>query len=134
MKRHVRLGINIDHVATLRNARGENYPEVTEAARIVEKSGADLVTVHVREDRRHINEKDLDKALRENIIFGAGLDVFENEPIDKTNPLLSNKKVLLSPHSATFTNECKSRMSLETTKNIIDFFENKIDKSMIVKL
>ena len=59
MKRHVRLGINIDHVATLRNARGENYPEVTEAARIVEKSGADLVTVHVREDRRHINEKDL---------------------------------------------------------------------------
>ena len=68
------------------------------------------------------------------IIFGAGLDVFENEPIDKTNPLLSNKKVLLSPHSATFTNECKSRMSLETTKSIIDFFENKIDKSMIVKL
>jgi len=81
-----------------------------------------------------INEKDLDKALRENIIFGAGLDVFENEPIDKTNPLLSNKKVLLSPHSATFTNECKSRMSLEATKNIIDFFENKIDKSMVVKL
>ena len=81
-----------------------------------------------------INENDLDKALRENIIFGAGLDVFENEPIDKNNPLLSNKKVLLSPHSATFTNECKSRMSLETTKNIIDFFENKIDKSMIVKL
>ena len=81
-----------------------------------------------------INENDLDKALRENIIFGAGLDVFEKEPVDKNNPLLSNKKVLLSPHSATFTNECKSRMSLETTKNIIDFFENKIDKSMIVKI
>ena len=59
MKRYVRLGVNIDHVATLRNARGENYPEVIEAAKIVEKSGADLVTVHVREDRRHINEKDL---------------------------------------------------------------------------
>ena len=81
-----------------------------------------------------INENDLDKALRENIIFGAGLDVFENEPIEKTNPLLSNKKVLLSPHSATFTDECTSRMAIETTKNIIDFFENKIDKSMIVKL
>ena len=81
-----------------------------------------------------INENDLDKALREKLIFGAGLDVFEKEPVDKTNPLLSNKKVLLSPHSATFTNECKSRMSLETTKNIIDFFDNKIDKSMIVKL
>ena len=64
MKRYVRLGVNIDHVATLRNARGENYPEVTEAARIVEKSGADLVTVHVREDRRHVNEKDLGDILK----------------------------------------------------------------------
>tara|TARA_B100000886_G_C20407550_1_gene485523 strand:- start:180 stop:1136 length:957 start_codon:yes stop_codon:yes gene_type:complete len=81
-----------------------------------------------------VNENDLNKALDENIIFGAGLDVFSNEPIEKNNLLLTNKKVLLSPHSATFTNECKSRMSLETTKNIIDFFDNKIDKSMIVKL
>ena len=81
-----------------------------------------------------INEIDLDKALNENLIFGAGLDVFEKEPIDKNNPLLTNKKVLLSPHSATFTNECKSRMSIETINNIIDFFDNKIDKSMIVKL
>ena len=81
-----------------------------------------------------INEADLDKAINEKIIFGAGLDVFEKEPVNKNNPLLKNNKVLLSPHSATFTNECKSRMSLETTKNIIDFFENKIDKSMIVKL
>ncbi len=81
-----------------------------------------------------INELDLNKAISEKIIFGAGLDVFEKEPVDTNNPLLKNKKVLLSPHSATFTNECKSRMSLETTKNIIDFFENKIDKSMIVKV
>tara|TARA_B100001093_G_scaffold4416_1_gene4561 strand:- start:1732 stop:2688 length:957 start_codon:yes stop_codon:yes gene_type:complete len=81
-----------------------------------------------------INEIDLDKAINEKIIFGAGLDVFEKEPVDMNNPLLKNKKVLLSPHSATFTNECKSRMSLEVTKNIIDFFENKIDKSMIVKV
>ena len=81
-----------------------------------------------------INEIDLDKALKNNIIFGAGLDVFEKEPIDKNNPLIDNKKVLLSPHSATFTNECKSRMAIETTKNIIDFFENTLDKSMIVKL
>ena len=81
-----------------------------------------------------INEDDLNKALNQNLIFGAGLDVFEKEPVDINNPLLSNKKILLSPHSATFTNECKSRMSIETTKNIIDFFDNKIDKSMIVKL
>ena len=81
-----------------------------------------------------INENDLNKALNDNIIFGAGLDVFEKEPIEKNNPLIKNKKVLLSPHSATFTNECKSRMAIETTKNIIDFFENKLDKSMIVKI
>ena len=81
-----------------------------------------------------INELDLNKALNENIIFGAGLDVFEKEPINIDNPILKNKKVLLSPHSATFTNECKSRMSVETTKNIIDFFENKLYKSMIIKL
>ena len=81
-----------------------------------------------------INEIDLNKAINEKIIFGAGLDVFEKEPVDINNPLLKNKKVLLSPHSATFTNECKSRMSLEATKNIIYFFENKIDKSMIVKI
>ena len=62
------------------------------------------------------------------------LDVFSNEPIEKDNPLLKNKKVILSPHSATFTNECTSRMAIETTKNIIDFFEKKIDKSMIIKL
>ena len=81
-----------------------------------------------------INEIDLDKALNENHLFGAGLDVFSNEPIEKNNPLLKNKKVILSPHSATFTDECTSRMGIETTKNIIDFFEKKIDKSMLVKL
>ena len=80
MKRYVRLGINIDHVATLRNARGENYPEVIEAAKIVEKSGADLVTVHVREDRRHINEKDLGDILKiinipVNLEIGANLEM-----------------------------------------------------------
>ena len=70
-----------------------------------------------------VNEKDLDKALRENLIFGAGLDVFVNEPILNDNPLLKNNKILLSPHSATFTEECTSRMSIETVKNVIDFLK-----------
>ena len=81
-----------------------------------------------------INENDLDIALNKNIIFGAGLDVFEKEPIDLHNPLLKNKKVLLSPHSATFTEECTERMGMETVQNLIDFFENKIKNNMIVKL
>ena len=81
-----------------------------------------------------INEIDLNEALNKGMIFGAGLDVFEKEPPSPNNPLLKNKKVLLSPHSATFTEECNERMSKETIQNIIDFFENKLDKSKIVKL
>ncbi len=81
-----------------------------------------------------INEIDLDKALKDKIIFGAGLDVFEKEPPDQSNPLLKNDRVLLSPHSSSFTKECKIRMGIETVQNIINFFENKIEKSMIVKL
>ena len=72
-----------------------------------------------------INEVDLDKALRENLIFGAGLDVFETEPPKSDNPLLKNDKVFLSPHTAAFTEECMIRMGKETIQNIIDFFEKK---------
>jgi len=60
MKR-IRLGVNIDHVATVRNARGENYPSPLKAALLAEKNGADSLTIHLREDRRHINEQDLKK-------------------------------------------------------------------------
>ena len=81
-----------------------------------------------------INETDLDKALNENLIFGAGIDVFDKEPPDDNNPLLKNEKVFLSPHTAAFTEECMTRMGIETIQNIIDFFENKIDQSKIVKL
>ena len=81
-----------------------------------------------------INEVDLDKALRENLIFGAGLDVFETEPPKSNNPLLKNDKVFLSPHTAAFTEECMIRMGKETIQNIIDFFEKKLDKSKIIKL
>ena len=81
-----------------------------------------------------INEIDLDKALNENLIFGAGLDVFETEPPSKNNPLLKNDKVFLSPHTAAFTEECMIRMGKETIQNIIDFFEKKLDKSKIIKL
>ena len=81
-----------------------------------------------------VNEKDLNEALNKKIIFGAGLDVFEKEPPDNNNPLLKNKRVMLSPHAATFTQECLSKMSVETSQNIIDFFENKIDKAKLVKL
>ena len=54
-----RLGVNIDHIATIRNARGENHPNILTAAKHVMKYGADLITVHLREDSRHIKKKDL---------------------------------------------------------------------------
>ena len=57
--RKIRLGVNIDHVATVRNARGEIYPSPLRAALLAQKNGADSVTIHLREDRRHINELDL---------------------------------------------------------------------------
>ena len=57
----IRLGINIDHVATLRNARGELHPDPLNAAYIVKKAGADSVTIHLREDRRHIRDNDAKK-------------------------------------------------------------------------
>ena len=60
----IRLGVNIDHVATVRNARGENYPSPLRAALLAEKNGADSVTIHLREDRRHINEFDLKKIIK----------------------------------------------------------------------
>ena len=55
----IRLGVNIDHVATLRNARGEFYPSPIQAAKLAIKYGADSITLHLREDRRHIKYKDL---------------------------------------------------------------------------
>tara|TARA_B100001175_G_C19302636_1_gene539012 strand:- start:175 stop:786 length:612 start_codon:yes stop_codon:yes gene_type:complete len=81
-----------------------------------------------------VNETDLDNALKNKIIFFAGIDVFEEEPPRKDNPLISNKRVLLSPHAATFTKECLENMSIETVSNIINFFEKKIDKSKFVSL
>ena len=53
------LGVNIDHIATIRQARGTNYPSVLDAALLAEKAGADSITLHLREDRRHMQDKDL---------------------------------------------------------------------------
>ena len=62
-----KLGVNIDHVATLRNARGENHPNILKFADIAIKSGADSITVHLREDRRHIKDLDLKKLCKKRI-------------------------------------------------------------------
>jgi pyridoxine 5-phosphate synthase len=61
----LRLGVNIDHVATIRNARGGEHPDPMRAAHVVEAAGGDGITVHLREDRRHIRDTDLDAIMRE---------------------------------------------------------------------
>lgn len=68
------LGVNIDHIATLRNARGTKYPDPVHAAEIAERAGADGITVHLREDRRHILDRDV-RILRETIQTRMNLEM-----------------------------------------------------------
>ena len=70
----IRLGVNIDHVATVRNARGENYPSPLRAALLAEKNGADSVTIHLREDRRHIKDSDL-KQIKKKLKIPLNLEI-----------------------------------------------------------
>lgn len=65
MNQPMLLGVNIDHVATIRMARGTDYPSVLEAARIAEQAGADAITVHLREDRRHIQDAEVEALCRQ---------------------------------------------------------------------
>ena len=102
---HIRLGVNIDHVATIRNARGGNLPELSRAAKIVESSGADLLTVHLREDRRHINEIDLETILN-TINIPLNLEIAANPEM-----VLIAKKY--KPHSVCFVPENRQELTTE---------------------
>jgi pyridoxine 5-phosphate synthase len=75
---YLRLGVNIDHVATLRNARGGNYPDPLLAAKYAYEAGADGITAHLREDRRHISDKDI-KRLIESIELPLNLEMAPTE-------------------------------------------------------
>ena len=78
----IRLGVNIDHVATVRNARGENYPSPLRAAVLAESCGADSVTIHLREDRRHINDTDLNK-IKSKLKIPLNLEIAATEEMFK---------------------------------------------------
>ena len=74
----IRLGVNIDHVATIRNARGADYPDPARAAIVALEAGADGITAHLREDRRHISDTDIDNlsaAIEPILIVAIGLMV-----------------------------------------------------------
>ncbi|MEZ8695298.1 pyridoxine 5'-phosphate synthase [Vibrio splendidus] len=72
------LGVNIDHIATLRNTRGTQYPDPVHAAEIAERAGADGITIHLREDRRHIRDRDV-RILRETIQTRMNLEMAVTE-------------------------------------------------------
>lgn len=77
-KSNILLGVNVDHVATLRQARGTNYPSPIDAALLAERSGADSITVHLREDRRHIQDHDI-AALIESLQTRMNLEMAVSE-------------------------------------------------------
>ena len=106
----IRLGVNIDHVATIRNARGEGYPEPSKAALIAEKSGANSITIHLREDRRHINDSDLQKIKKK-------IKVPINLEMASTNEMLNIAKKF-KPNFVCLVPEKRSEITTEGGLNL----------------
>ena len=123
-----KLGINIDHIATLRNARGENHPNIIEIANIVKKSKADSITVHLREDRRHINDQDLSDLCKKK--FNINMEMAAN--LKMMNIAIRNnpKFVCLVPEKR---KEITTEGGLNVVKNYkkIKFIVNKLNNNNI---
>ena len=108
------LGINIDHVATLRNARGTIYPDPLKAARLAEEAGADLITLHLREDRRHIKDADL-LALRPLIKTRMNLEC-------AVTPEMLNIACRVKPHDVCLVPEKREEVTTEGGLDVIGHF------------
>ncbi|MGE5795301.1 MAG: pyridoxine 5'-phosphate synthase [Ignavibacteria bacterium] len=108
----MRFALNIDHVATLRNVRGENQPDPIAAALLAEQAGVDGIVVHLREDRRHINEKDV-RLLRELITTKLDLEMAAVEEIIKI-------ACDIGPELATIVPEKRQELTTEGGINVID--------------
>ena len=99
------LGINIDHVATLRNARGTTYPDPVRAALLAEHAGADAITLHLREDRRHIKDADV-RAIRPQLITRMNLEAaVTSEMLDFACEINPQDVCLVPEHRAEVTTE-----------------------------
>ena len=121
-----RLGVNIDHVATLRNARGEIHPSPIYAAKFVKKLGADSITIHLREDRRHI--KDLD-AIRicsiKNLLVNLEISI-KNEIVNKALRINPNYICIVPENRKEITTE--GGLDLKRNKKKIKFIINLFKK------
>ena len=101
----LRLGVNIDHVATVRNARGGEYPDPLRAAKIAEEAGADGITAHLREDRRHISDADIDGLME---ILSVPLN-FEMAATDEMQAIALRHK----PHAVCIVPEKREELTTE---------------------
>ena len=115
------LGVNIDHVATLRNARGGIYPDPVTAASICEIAGADSITTHLREDRRHITDRDV-RIIRETIQTKLNLEMAV------TDDILGIAQAL-APHAACFVPERREEVTTEGGLDVIGNYD-KIAKAV----
>jgi len=110
----IELGINIDHVATLRNARGTVYPDPLRAAALAEEAGADLITLHLREDRRHIKDVDL-LALRPLIKTRMNLEC-------AVTPEMIDIACQVKPHDVCLVPEKREEVTTEGGLDVISYF------------
>tara|TARA_Y100001968_G_scaffold328682_1_gene376340 strand:- start:533 stop:1300 length:768 start_codon:yes stop_codon:yes gene_type:complete len=115
----LRLGVNIDHIATVRNARGTVYPDPMQGAKVAELAGADGITAHLREDRRHIMENDI-KRIRENVNIPLNLEMAATEEMQEIALLHKPHAVCLVPENRL---ELTTEGGLDVIKNI-DFLVN----------
>ena len=106
-----RLGVNIDHIATVRNARGENHPDPLHAALQVVKMGADSVTIHLREDRRHINDLDAKKICKTKKVL-VNLEISMNDKI-------VNNALKIKPNYICIVPENRKEVTTEGGLNLI---------------
>ena len=115
-KNIIDLGINIDHVATLRNARGTTYPDPLKAAQLAEEYGADLITLHLREDRRHIKDADLIN-MRPLIKTRMNLEC-------AVTPEMIEIACQVKPHDVCLVPEKRQEVTTEGGLDVIGNFEN----------
>ena len=131
-----RLGVNIDHVATVRNARGEEYPSPLRAALLAEKFGANSITIHLREDRRHIKDKDLFE-IKKKLKIPLNLEMAPTQEMLKISLKYKPDYVCIVPEKRSeITTEggLNLKTKYNTIKNIIKKLKkNKIRVSLFVE-
>ena len=110
----IKLGLNIDHVATLRQARGTRYPNLVRAALICEEAGADAITIHLREDRRHIQDEDV------RILRGM-LQTRMNLECAVTDEMISNA-LRIKPHDICLVPEKREELTTEGGLDVVKHF------------